>query len=109
MIWFTTDKAGRWPELQNKLELHDLDYPGRKVPEDNTIDVIRTLHAKCLKDGAPPFPCPTEPLTYTELVKVLKGKGLISSFPPGSTDPALKPHKDQVYRVSYFIHYNHYH
>ena len=89
MIWFRTDKAGRWPELENKLDLYDLDYQGRKVPEDAGQDHIRTLHAKCLKAGAPPFPCPTEPLTYTELIKDLKEKGLISSLPLEHTDIAL--------------------
>ena len=96
MIWFKTDRAGRWPELQNKLELNDLDYPGRKLPEDNALDNIRTMHAKCLKDGAPSFPCPTSPTTYTDLIKILKEKGLISSYPSDSNDPAASAHTEQV-------------
>ena len=95
MIWFKTDKAGRWPELENKLDLYDLDYKGKKVPENDVEDHIRTMHAKCLKAGAPPFPCPTKPLTYTALIKVLKEKGLVSSFPSERSAVALE-HQEQV-------------
>ena len=73
--------------MYNKLILHDLDYKGKCVSgtREAILDNVKTYHALCLKEGAPDFPCPTEPHTYSELIPILRKKGLISSFP--SEDP----------------------
>ena len=82
LIWFVTDKSGRWTELQNKLILNGLDYKGTLVAEDESsvLDNVQTCYAACIKAGAPPFKCPTKPHTYTEVVAILRKKGLIKSL-----------------------------
>ena len=100
-IWFVTDENGRWPELWNKLILNDYEYKGKGVTgtPETVLDNVRTYHALSLKEGAPDYPCPTAPLSYTDLVPLLRKKGVLSSFPsedPIVIDEVNKVHREQV-------------
>ena len=100
-IWFTTDESGGWAELQNKLILHDLEYKGKGVPKkrEAVLDNVRTYHASCLKEASVDFPCPTEPLTYSNLIALLRQKGIISSYQaenPENVEEVIRVHNQQV-------------
>ena len=102
LIWFKTDDTGRWPELTNKLILNDLEYKGNRILTDreSALENVRTSHATCIKEGAPPFPCPNAPQTYSEVVAILKKKGLITSIPlpedSETEDEEVNRHRQQV-------------
>ena len=84
LVWFITDKAGRYPQIMSKFALNDLHCDLFLVPSDPdaVIDTIRDVHATCVKEGATNLVCPTEPITYTSLVNTLKEKKLFPSIPP---------------------------
>ena len=103
-----TDESGGWAELQNKLILQDLEYKGKTVPKNReaVLDNVRTYHASCLKEGSASFPCPTEPLTYSELIPLLRQKGIISSQHPenSETDDVILQHNNQVSNFPCYIY-----
>ena len=106
MGWFRTDENGRWPELTNKLSLNDLEYKGTKVvvEPEAALENVRTCHATCLKDGAPQFPCPNKPHSYSEVVEILRKKGLIASIPLQeeyeTDDQEIERHRREVRKGS---------
>ena len=74
-----------------------------KVPQDKSTipELVSDLVQSCAKQGARDLVALTEPLSYTDLVDLLKEKGLIvaSPTPPpaaGTTGNTLSPEEETL-------------
>ena len=81
-----------------KLSISDLNFQGGLVPEDQKSikDMILTTYNNCLVDGAETLQLPDEPLSYTDLIKVLTDKGLIKSSCSTSGSSQATPSPSQT-------------
>ena len=74
-----------------KLSIYDLNFKGGLVPEDKSAikDVILDTYNNCVADGAEQLELPVKPVSFTDLVSILKDKGLIKGA--GSLPPTPQP------------------
>ena len=73
----------------NNLYLKGSTVPGNKEAIKEAI--LDTFNA-CIGEGAEDLKFPTQPLTYTSLISILKEKGLVQGpTPPPASTPAQSP------------------
>ena len=91
------DSRGGWSELQIKLGNNDLEMRAARVPADKSDfpDLVADLVQSCVAQGARDLVPLGKPLTYTEQVDVLKGKGLLDKDPVVPPDQVRTPSPEE--------------
>ena len=84
--------------MKLKLENNNLDFRGNGVAANKAAitEAIQDMFTACVAEGAT-LDLPTKPMTYSEVIAILKEKGLIKGHPtPSTSAPPQSPEEMQL-------------